>query len=108
MRKFLPLFLLLLLLPANAQVAQKKPHTVTLKWNAPPVGTSTERVIGYNVYRSEEEHGKYTVIARKVTAQTYTDADLKFGHTYYYRVTSVAASGRESTAAVTKATIPAN
>jgi len=106
MKRFLTLFLLLALLPANTQVTNNKPHKVTLKWNVPAAGASKEPVVGYNVYRSEEEHGKYTAIASKVTALTYIDTNVKSGHTYYYRVTSVDARGRESTAITTKATIP--
>jgi fibronectin type 3 domain-containing protein len=106
MKKLLTLFLLLSSLLATAQATQSKPHKVTLKWDAPAADKSRPHVVGYNVYRSDTEKGKYTAIARKITAHTYIDSKVQSGHTYYYRVTSVDVSGRESTAATTTATIP--
>ena len=106
MKKLLTLFLLLSSLVTVAQAAEGKPHKVTLNWDAPAADKSRPHVVGYNVYRSDTEKGKYTAIARKVTARTYIDTKVESGHTYFYRVTSVDASGKESTAAVTKATIP--
>ncbi|MFZ3211794.1 MAG: fibronectin type III domain-containing protein [Terriglobales bacterium] len=102
----LTLFLSLSLLPAKAQVADNKPHRATLTWNAPAAGATKAHVVGYNVYRAEKEGGEYRLVAKKVTALTYTDTNVKPKHTYYYKVTSVDARGQESIASTAKATIP--
>ena len=88
----------------GAAQAQQKKHTVTLKWNA-PAGRSGKRIVGYNVYRSDRENGPYSLIAGEVSALTYIDPTVQSGHTYYYEVTSVDAKGRESRAAMSKATV---
>lgn len=103
-KKVLILWLVVGLLLGTVQAEQKKKHSVTLKWNAPPA--QGEAVVGYNIYRSDKESGHYKLIARKVDSLTYTDASVQSGHTYYYRVTSVDVKGRESTAATTKAFLP--
>jgi len=90
--------------PGAAQAEQKK-HKVTLKWNA-PAGRSGKRIVGYNVYRSDSENGPYSLIAGDVSALTYIDTTVQSGHTYYYEITSTDAKGRESRAAMTKATVP--
>jgi len=100
------LLLLLPLVPARAQVADNKTHKATLTWDAPAKGSSKEPVVGYNVYRADKESGEYKLIAKKVTALTYTDTNVKSKHTYYYKVTSVDARGQESIASTTKASIP--
>ncbi|MFZ3214197.1 MAG: trypsin-like peptidase domain-containing protein [Terriglobales bacterium] len=87
----------------NIGTAQKK-LSVTLRWNAPRRGGT--KVVGYNIYRSDEENGPYGLIAEEVSALKYVDKTVQSGHTYYYRVTSMDAWGRESTAATTKATLP--
>jgi len=88
-----------------AQAPQPKTHNVSLKWNA-PAANSGPAAVGYNIYRSEHKGGPYTVIAKRVRSVTYTDAKVRSGHTYYYKVTSVAADGRESRAVAIKATVP--
>lgn len=103
MRRALILLLLIFLLPAAVHPQQNKKHSVTLKWNAPIAG---ERVVGYNIYRSDKENGHYGLIAKRVKALTYVDTAVQSGHTYYYKVTSRDAKGRESTAATTKAAVP--
>jgi len=102
----LTLFLSLSLLPAKAQVQESKPHKATLTWNAPGAGATKVHVVGYNVYRAEKEGGEYKLVAKNVTALTYTDTNVKAKHTYYYKVTSVDDHGQESIASTTKAIIP--
>ncbi|MCP1310300.1 cohesin domain-containing protein [Paenibacillus tyrfis] len=48
---------------------------------------------GYNVKRSLQAGGPYTVIANNVTQATYEDLSIKAGTTYYYVVTAVNAGG---------------
>jgi fibronectin type 3 domain-containing protein len=94
-------------LPLGAeQAAQQKAHSVTLKWNAPAAAHAGPAAVGYNIYRSEHKGGPYTAIAKGVQSLTYTDAEVRSGQTYYYKVTSVAANGRESTAATISAAVP--
>ena len=106
MRRELILLLSACLLSTVAQPQQQnKKKSVTLKWNA-PVARAGEKIVGYNIYRSDKEKGRYVSIATKVSTLTYIDTAVQSGHTYYYRVTSKDAKGRESTAAETKATVP--
>jgi hypothetical protein len=51
---------------------------------------------GYNVKRSLNESGPYTVIATDLTVPTYTDTPLTNGITYYYVVTAVDTDSSES------------
>lgn len=110
MRRALILLLLACLLSAAVLLRSRgrwlqKKHRVTLQWQA-PVPRAEGNVVGYNIYRSDEENGPSGLIAEKVNALTYIDSAVQSGHTYYYRVTSRDAKGRESTAATTKATVP--
>lgn len=110
MRRVLILLLLACLLPAvfllrsRGRWLQKK-HKVTLKWQA-PVPRTGENIVGYDIYRSDEENGAFGLIAEKVNALTYIDSDVQSGHTYYYRVTSRDTKGRESIPATINATVP--
>jgi hypothetical protein len=78
-------------------------HSATLSWTD---GDST--VTGYNVYRSTVSGGPYTKLAAAlVGATTSTDTAVQAAQTYYYVVTSVDASGLESTySSEASATIP--
>jgi fibronectin type 3 domain-containing protein len=105
MRTLAAWFLLVVLFASTADARQKKKHAITLKWEA-PVGQVGASVIGYSIYRGDKENGDYKVIAKNVRSLTYRDAAVQSGHTYYYKVTSVDANGRESTAVTTKATVP--
>lgn len=67
-------------------------HAVHLSWTDP---TSTPVAItSYNIYRGAQSGGPYTAIgsANDPTAQAYTDSTVVSGVTYYYVVTSYAAS----------------
>jgi hypothetical protein len=67
-------------------------HSVNLAWNA-----STSQVIGYNVYRSTQSGGPYAAITSSPEASTsYSDTSVQSGTTYYYVVTAVSVSGKES------------
>ena len=73
--------------------AEQKPHSVLLKWEAPPPKPSVG-VTGYRVYRRSSD-GSYEAIA-SVTTTTYTDHAVRNGETYHYFVRSVNAKGDES------------
>ncbi len=67
-------------------------YDVDLSWNAPT--SSTDPVVGYNVYRSLSGSTSYQQLNSAVVTQTaYVDATAQTGQTYDYIVESVDASG---------------
>jgi Abnormal spindle-like microcephaly-assoc'd, ASPM-SPD-2-Hydin len=83
-------------------VAQNS-HSVALTWDP-----SQSQVVGYNVYRSGQQGGPYTVLNGALDASTnYTDNNVVSGATYFYAVTAVDSSGDESAYSnITEAVIP--
>jgi hypothetical protein len=81
------------------------PPSVVLSWTP-----SVSSVAGYHVYRSEVSGGPYQILdSGIVTADSYTDATVAPGITYYYVVKSVSHAGVESAdSAQTSATVPAS
>ena len=68
-------------------------HSVDLSWNA----STSQDVIGYNVYRGDTSGGPYQKINSKLDASTaYTDGSVSNGNTYYYVTTAVDSSNQES------------
>ena len=68
-------------------------HSVTLSWNA----SSSSNVVGYNIYRSGQSGGPYAKINSALDPSTTDiDTNVQSGSTYYYVVTAVDSSGRES------------
>jgi hypothetical protein len=74
---------------------RSKPHKVTLRWN-PPAPVKRAKIAGYNVYRSKTQGGSYVKIATAVRDPTYIDEHVDRGTTYFYVVTAVDESSRES------------
>jgi predicted phage tail protein len=71
---------------------QSVAHSVGLSWIASP-----SAVIGYNVYRATISGGPYTLLnSASVTTTQDNDANVQAGQTYYYVVTAVDSSNRES------------
>jgi fibronectin type 3 domain-containing protein len=69
-------------------------YSVLLSWTASP----SSPVTGYNIYRSIASVSGYTKInPSPVTQLAYSDTAVPDGQIYYYAVTSVDASGDEST-----------
>ena len=67
-------------------------YSVNLSWNP-----STSQVVGYNVYRSTQSGGPYTMINPVLDPNTaYTDSTVVDGQTYYYATTAVNSQGEES------------
>jgi hypothetical protein len=65
--------------------------SICISWNA------VSKASGYNVYRSSSEEGTYSKVnAELIPGNNYTDTELMFGTTYYYKLASVGANGRES------------
>lgn len=70
----------------------QQPHTVTLSWQP---GSSTDA--GYNVYRAASSGGPYARVNTTSNAGTnFVDSSVASGHAYYYVVTALNSSGRES------------
>ncbi len=68
-------------------------HSVGLSWNA----SSSQDVVGYNVYRGGVSGGPYSKIDTSLDASTnYTDNQVVAGQTYYYVATAVDGNGVES------------
>jgi hypothetical protein len=68
-------------------------HSVDLSWNA----STSQNVIGYNVYRGIQSGGPYTQINPVLDASTvYTDTSVANGTTYYYVTTAVDSDNQES------------
>jgi len=68
-------------------------HTVDLSWNA----STSQDVIGYNVYRGPTSGGPYQKINPMLDPSTvYTDSNVGNGNTYYYVATAVNSSDQES------------
>jgi hypothetical protein len=78
-------------------------HSVSVTWTP-----SASAVAGYEVYRSEVSGGPYSKLDSSiVAADSYTDASVQAGLTYYYVITSVNSGGLQSAdSAQTSATIP--
>jgi len=82
------------------------PHSVTLRWEAPPAVPGVS-VVGYNVYRSTTSGSQFVKIASRVPGPPYEDGLVVSGRTYFYVVTALDQSGRESRfSAEVRATIP--
>jgi hypothetical protein len=69
-------------------------HTVNLSWTA----STSQNIIGYNIYRGVKPGGPYSKINSVLNASTlYSDATVTDGLTYYY-VTSAVNSGNVESA----------
>lgn len=71
------------------------PHSVTLNWKAPPASTGV-KISGYNIYRSTTSGGPYVKLASGVPAPPYEDRLVTSGRTYFYVVTALDQTRRES------------
>jgi hypothetical protein len=68
-------------------------HSVNLSWTA----STSQNVIGYNIYRGVKSGGLYTKINSILNASTvYSDTSVTDGQTYYYVTTAVNSSNQES------------
>ena len=83
--------------PTNVSLSgtgvQPVSHSATLTWTA----STTQTVVGYNIYRGGQSGGPYTKLnASPVAATTFVDATVQAGQTYFWVVTAVDSSGTES------------
>jgi len=72
----------------HTEMVEKKPHSVTLHWDA------SANAASYNVYRRTET-SEFAKIGNAQTA-SYVDSNVPNGAVLYYGVTTVAANGKES------------
>ena len=81
-------------------------YEVDLTWDAP--SSSSDPVVGYNVYRATGNSATYQLLNSSVNAPTsYADTTVQNGTAYSYYVESVDASGNQSTPSNTwSVTIP--
>ena len=93
-RFLLALGALLYLGLAGCHKAQQ-PHWVTLTWEAPRAAPGVS-VVGYKVYRSTTSGGPYVKLATRVPGPPYDDHLVNSDRTYFYVVTALDQSGRES------------
>jgi fibronectin type 3 domain-containing protein len=71
-------------------------YSVNLSWDAPT--TSTDPVVGYNIYRSVGTGAFQLVNSSPDATTTYVDNAVSSGTTYNYLAKSVDSTGVESTA----------
>lgn len=68
-------------------------HSVGLSW----VASTSQNVVGYNVYRGNQSGGPYAKINSSLdTTTAYTDTSVTDGNTYYYVTTAVNSDNEES------------
>ena len=68
-------------------------HTVQLSWDA----STSQNVIGYNVFRGANPGGPYTQLNSSVDPNTsYVDSTVQGGQTYYYVTTAVNSDNTQS------------
>jgi uncharacterized repeat protein (TIGR03803 family) len=66
---------------------------VNLSWNP----STSQNIVGYNVYRGTSPNGPYTKLNSSLDPNTeYTDSAVQAGHSYYYVTTAVNSQGDES------------
>jgi len=83
--------LLCALLPGCHQA----PHSVTLNWDV-PTAMAGVKIGTYNIYRSTTSGGPFLKLASGVKAPSYEDRLVTSGRTYFYVVTALDQTGRES------------
>jgi len=68
-------------------------HSVSLSWTA----STSQNIIGYNIYRGTKTGGPYSKINTVLIASTvYSDTTVVDGSTYYYVSTAVNSNNEES------------
>jgi len=78
-------------------------HSVSLAWDA----SESHGVTGYNVYRSLQSEGPYTMLTTApVPGTSYKDDTVEAGTTYYYVVTAVASGIQSVYSNQAEATVP--
>ena len=74
---------------------------MSLFWPANP----EPDVIGYNIYRSEDEKIWSKITARPITTSTFSDRQVQVGKRYFYQLTAIDNAGNESARSETQSEI---
>jgi hypothetical protein len=78
-------------------------HSVVLSWKA----STNPNIVSYSLYRSTIAGSSYALLASALGTASYSDQSVQSGTIYYYVVTAVDDSGRESTYSnESRATVP--
>jgi len=75
--------------PTGLTAAAQSSSSIRISWN------SVSGAVSYIVYRSSSVSGKYDLVGFAVST-SYTDMGLSSGTTYYYKVSAVDNSNKES------------
>ena len=82
--------------PGNVSAAASQ-NTITVTWTAPAdpgsLGDRDATITGYNIERSSMPGSGFTSVASGHAGTSYTDSDLAYNTTYYYRVSAVNSFG---------------
>ena len=79
--------------PLNGTGTSSQNHRVSLSWTA----STSQNVIGYNVYRGNHSGGPYSRINSTLDpSTTYTDESVVDGNTYYYVTRAIDSDYEES------------
>ncbi|MDQ2085051.1 PKD domain-containing protein [Herbivorax sp. ANBcel31] len=65
---------------------------ITIVWDE----SEETNIMYYNVYRSEDREGSYTLVRGKLSSLGYIDRNVEMDKTYYYRVSAINRAGNES------------
>jgi fibronectin type 3 domain-containing protein len=76
--------------PAGLQVTNATANSISLSWNY------VDSAFYYNVYRSSNPDGYYSLITGYNYSASYTDYSVSAGATYYYRVSAYNSAEKES------------
>jgi fibronectin type 3 domain-containing protein len=85
----------IVLLSLGLASCHKAPHWVTLTWQPPPAVPGVT-IKSYNIYRSTTSGGPFVKLASGVTGPPYDDRLVMNDRIYFYVVTAVDQTGRES------------
>ena len=86
--------------PTSISIASRG-GIISLFW--PP--NAEPDVVGYNVYRSEDEQSWTKITARPITTITFGDRQVQIGKRYFYQIAAVDNAGNESPRSETKSEI---
>ena len=65
---------------------------ITILWDR----SDDKTIKYYNVYRSEEKEGTYTLIKGELASLGYVDRNVEMDKTYYYKISAIDVTGNES------------
>jgi len=78
--------------PSNVKAipSDKVPNTVIVSWSDVETDDYGATLLAYNVFRSTDVNGEFTMIKSEFKPNTFEDKGLDFSTTYYYKVQVIA------------------